>query len=50
METTILILISEPLVRLVIQEALEQAGYLVMATGDLGVAVDRIERMRSRIC
>jgi CheY-like chemotaxis protein len=41
METTILLLISEPLVRLVIQELLERAGYLVMATGDLGTAVDR---------
>jgi CheY-like chemotaxis protein len=41
MESTILLLISEPLVRLVIQELLERAGYLVMATGDLGTAVDR---------
>ncbi len=36
-----MLLISEPLVRLVIQEVLERAGYLVMATGDLGTAVDR---------
>src|ERR1700733_6767529 len=42
MQTTILLLISEPLVRVVIQEVLERAGYLVMATGDLGTAVDRI--------
>ncbi|MGA2880327.1 MAG: response regulator [Bryobacteraceae bacterium] len=42
MELTILLLISEPLVRLVIRELLERAGYLVMATGDLGTAVDRI--------
>jgi two-component system, OmpR family, alkaline phosphatase synthesis response regulator PhoP len=42
MESTILILISEPLVRLVIQEVLERAGYFVMTTGDLGTAVDRI--------
>lgn len=42
METTILLLISEPLVRLVIQELLEKAGYLVMGTGDLGTAVKRI--------
>ena len=41
LKTTILVLISEPLVRLVIQELLERAGYLVMATGDLGTAVDR---------
>ncbi len=42
METTILILISEPLVRQVIREVLERAGYFVMATGDLGTAVDRL--------
>ena len=42
MESTILLLISEPLVRLVIQEALERQGYLVLATGDLGTAVDRM--------
>ena len=46
METTILILISEPLVRQVIREVLEQAGYLVMATGDLGVAVDRMSEAK----
>lgn len=40
-ETTILVLISEPLLRVVIQEVLERAGYLVMSTGDLGTAVDR---------
>lgn len=42
MQSTILLLISEPLVRVVIQEVLERAGYLIMATGDLGTAVDRI--------
>jgi len=42
MESTILLLTSEPLVRLVIQEELERDGYLVMATGDLGTAVDRM--------
>jgi DNA-binding response OmpR family regulator len=42
METTILLLISEPLVRLVIQEVLEKAGYMVMGTGDLGTAVERM--------
>ncbi len=46
MEITILVLISEPLVRLVIQEVLERAGYLVMGTGDLGTAVDRISESR----
>jgi CheY-like chemotaxis protein len=42
MQTTILLLISEPLVRQVIREVLERAGYFVMATGDLGTAVDRL--------
>src|SRR5271156_5473625 len=42
MDWTILLLISEPLVRLVIQELLEKAGYVVMATGDLGTAVERM--------
>ena len=43
METTILLLISEPLVRQVTREVLERAGYVVMATGDLGTAVDRMD-------
>jgi CheY-like chemotaxis protein len=43
METTILLLTSEPVARLVIQEVLERAGYVVMATGDLGTAVDRLK-------
>src|ERR1700735_4931715 len=42
MEITILLLISEPLVRVVIQEFLEKTGYVVMSTGDLGTAVDRM--------
>jgi DNA-binding NtrC family response regulator len=42
MDEGILLLISEPVVRHVIQEVLEGAGYVVMATGDLGTAVDRI--------
>jgi DNA-binding response OmpR family regulator len=42
MTTTILLLSSEPVVRLVMQEVLERAGYVVMATGDLGVAVQRM--------
>ena len=42
LETTILLLISEPLVRMVIQEELERAEYTVLATGDLGTAVLRI--------
>jgi DNA-binding response OmpR family regulator len=46
METTILLLISEPLVRQVIREVLEHAGYMVMATGDLGTAVDRMDESK----
>ena len=46
MELTVLLLMSEPLARVVIQEVLERAGYLVMATGDLGTAVDRINEAK----
>jgi CheY-like chemotaxis protein len=46
MESTILLLISEPLVRLVIQEVLDRGGYFVMATGDLGTAVDRVSEAK----
>ena len=41
--TTILLLVSDPLVLRVLEEALEQDGYLVRATGDLGQAVDRLK-------
>ena len=41
-KTTILLLVSDPLVRSVLEETLERAGYLVRATGDLGQAVDRL--------
>lgn len=37
---TILILNSEPVVRSVIRDILEREGYVVLATGDLGTAVD----------
>ena len=46
METTILLLISEPLMRQVTREVLERAGYAVMATGDLGTAVDRMDESK----
>jgi DNA-binding response OmpR family regulator len=46
METTILLLSSEPVVRQVMREVLERAGYVVMATGDLGVAVDRMNEAK----
>ena len=36
MKTTILLLVSDPVVRSVLQETLEHEGYTVLATGDLG--------------
>ncbi|HVN06248.1 MAG TPA: response regulator [Bryobacteraceae bacterium] len=39
---TILLFYAAPVVRKVIQEILENEGYLVRATGDLGIAVDMI--------
>jgi CheY-like chemotaxis protein len=46
MNKTILLMGSDPVVRSVIQEALENAGYLVVATGDLGTAVDRMKETK----
>jgi DNA-binding NtrC family response regulator len=43
MKTTILLLVSDPLVRSVLEETLEREGYVVRATGDLGQAVDRLK-------
>ena len=43
MTTTILLLVSDPIVRSVLQEVLEQEGYMVMPAGDLGQAVDRLK-------
>jgi DNA-binding response OmpR family regulator len=40
--TTILVFHSAPVVRGVIREILEREGYVVRATGDLGVAVDML--------
>jgi len=41
---TILLLVSDPVVRSVLKETLERAGYTVLATGDLGQAVDRLKQ------
>jgi len=41
--TTILLLVSDPLVRCVLEETLEQEGYMVLATGDLGQAAGRLK-------
>ena len=40
MKTTILLLVSDPIVRSVMKELLEGEGYMVLAVGDLGHAVD----------
>jgi CheY-like chemotaxis protein len=42
----ILLLDSEPLVRSVLKEILETAGYVVLATGSLSVAVDELARCK----
>lgn len=42
-KTTILLLVSDPLVRSVLRETLEREGYTVRATGELGQAVDRLK-------
>jgi len=44
MNTTILFLASDSLIREVICKALESAGYIVMSAGDIGDAVDRLKQ------
>jgi DNA-binding NtrC family response regulator len=41
--TTILLLVSDPVVRSVLQETLQRQGYSVQSAGDLGTAVDRLK-------
>jgi DNA-binding response OmpR family regulator len=43
MKTTILLLVSDPIVRSVLQDTLERQGFIVLATGDLGQAVERLK-------
>jgi DNA-binding response OmpR family regulator len=43
LNTTILLLVSDPLALSVLQETLEHEGYMVLAAGDLGRAVDRLK-------
>ena len=43
MKTTILLLVSDPVVRSILKETLEREGYIVLASGDLGQAVDRLQ-------
>jgi DNA-binding response OmpR family regulator len=40
MKTTILLLVSDPVVRSILKETLEREGYTVLVSGDLGQAVD----------
>jgi DNA-binding response OmpR family regulator len=42
MKATILLLVSDPLVRSVLQDTLEHEGYTVLTAGNLGSAVDRL--------
>ena len=42
----ILLLDSEPVVRSVLKDILETAGYVVLATGSLGAAVDELARCK----
>jgi len=41
--TTLLLLVSDPIVRAVMEDVLDHAGYTVLATSDLGQAVDRLK-------
>jgi CheY-like chemotaxis protein len=43
MNTTTLLLVSDPIVRSIFKETLEHEGYMVVAAGDLGQAVDRMK-------
>ena len=45
LKTTILLLVSDPLVRSVLQDTLEHEGYTVITAGDLGSAVDRLKEV-----
>jgi DNA-binding response OmpR family regulator len=45
LKSTILLLVSDPVLRTVVEETLERAGYNVMSAGDLGHAVDRMGEM-----
>src|ERR1700722_9162194 len=44
--TTILLLVSDPIMRDVLRDALDSAGYLVVVAGELGAAVDRLRESR----
>ena len=44
-DAIILLLDSDPVMRSALRDALQDAGYLVVAAGDLGAAVDRLREM-----
>ena len=44
LKTTILLMVSDPVSRIVLAETLEGAGYMVLAAGDLGHAVDWLKK------
>ena len=45
MKTTVLLLVSDPLVRTVMEESISRVGYTVVSTGDLGGAVARLSEL-----
>ncbi len=45
-DVTILLLDSDSVMRAALHDAFQSAGYLVVAVGDLGEAVDRLNEMR----
>lgn len=47
--TTLLLLVSDPLMRHVLADALRSAGYLVVVAADLGEAVDRLREVRPHL-
>lgn len=44
LNTTILLLVSDPVVRSVLDDILSNEGYMVLATGDLGQAIDDLDK------
>ena len=44
-KVTILLVVSDPLVRIVMDETMSRAGYTVVSTGDLGTAVARLREV-----
>lgn len=49
MKTTILLLVSDPLVRTVMEESIDRAGYTVVSVSDLGGAVARLNEVRPHL-